>query len=49
MISDNDFIRYYVASLYTKLPALRQQDWVDSAFTDTKDNNYLDLKKKMLV
>ena len=47
--SNNDFMRYYVASLYTKCPPLRQQDWL-GAFVDINDNNknYIDTEKKML-
>jgi len=47
--SNNDFIRYYVASLYTKCPPLRQQDLL-GAFVDIddKNKNYIDTEKKIL-
>jgi len=47
--SDNAFMRYLVASLYTKLPPLRQEEWIGSAFSDNGTNNYLDIDKKILV
>ena len=47
--SDNAFMRYLVASLYTKLPPLRQEEWIGAVFSDNGTNNYLDIDKKILV
>ncbi len=47
--SKNDFMKYYVAALYTKCPPVRQEEWL-SAFIDvedTGDNNFIDTKKKI--
>ncbi len=48
--SKNAYMRYYVASLYTKCPPLRQEEWL-GAFIDVEDtgtNNFIDTNKKIL-
>ena len=39
--SDNAFMRYLIASLYTKLPPLFQEEWIGAVFSDNGSNNYL--------
>ena len=47
--SNNAFMRYFIAAIFTKIPPLRQSEWIGAAFVDTCNNNYVDLDKKILV
>lgn len=40
---------YVIATLYTQIPPLRQNEYVTLSWTNRDDNNYLDLQNKQIV
>ncbi len=47
--NNSAFLRWYIVCLYTYIVPLRQQDFINTRFTDSGFNNFMDLENKKLI